>query len=129
MLASVNTSLLKYRKVIRMLVGSMNENAQNLPLTTLDKIALVQLDRAMVEVWKAWQTYEFQKAIGIINRWVNVELSAFYLSAIKDRFYCGDGGGVLFHVLNGLLQMLSPITPLLVEEAWDFCPEWMKKDP
>jgi isoleucyl-tRNA synthetase len=128
-LASINSSLLKYRTIIKMLLGSMHENAHDLPLTTLDKIALVQLDKAMVGVWEAWQPYEFQKAVNIINRWVNVELSAFYLDAIKDRLYCGDGGGVLFHVFSGLMQMLSPITPLLVEEAWEHRPEWTQKDP
>lgn len=127
-LKATSTSLLKYRTTIKMLLGSMNDNALNLPLTTLDKIALVQLDRAMVGVWEAWQTYEFHKAVSIINRWVNVDLSSFYLEGIKDRLYCGDGGGVLYHVFQGLLKMLAPITPMLVEEAWDHRPAWLKND-
>jgi isoleucyl-tRNA synthetase len=112
-----------------MLLGSMREDTRNLPLTMLDKIALVQLERAMIQVWKTWKTYEFPKAVHIIDRWLKVELSAFYLEAVKDRLYCGDGHGVYFHLFNGLLQMLSPMVPLLVEEAWAYRPEWVQNDP
>jgi isoleucyl-tRNA synthetase len=125
-LKATNTSLLKYRTTIKMLLGSMHEDSVDLPLSTLDKIALVQLDKAMVGVHEAWQTYEFHKAVSIINRWVNIDLSSFYLEGIKDRLYCGDGGGVLYHALQGFLKMLAPVTPMLVEEAWDHRPQWMK---
>lgn len=111
-----------------MLLGSMHENAHTLPFTTLDKIALTQLDKAMVGVWEAFQTYEFHVAVAIVNRWVNNDLSSFYLEGVKDRLYCGDGGSILYHVFQGFLQMLAPMTPLLVEEAWQHRPEWMKKD-
>lgn len=113
---------------MKMLLGSMHEKAQDLPLSTLDKIALVQLDKAMIGVWGAWQGYEFYKAVNIINRWANTDLSSFYLEGIKDRLYCGDGGGVLYHIFQGSLQMLAPITPVLVEEAWEHRPEWLKQN-
>jgi isoleucyl-tRNA synthetase len=83
----------------------------------------------MVGVWEAWQAYEFHKAVSIINRWVNADLSSFYLEGIKDRLYCGDGGGILYHALQGVLKMLAPITPMLVEEAWDHRPQWMRNKP
>ncbi len=127
-LMAVNSSLLKYRTTIKMLLGSLHEEAANLPLTTLDKIALLQLDKTMVGVWEAWQNYEFHRAVNFINRWVNIDLSAFYLEGIKDRLYCGDGGGVLYPILDGFLKMLAPITPMLVEEAWEHRPEWMKNN-
>jgi isoleucyl-tRNA synthetase len=113
---------------MKMLLGSMHEKAHELPLTTLDKIALCQLDKTMVGVWEAWQTYDFHKAVGHINRWASSDLSAFYLEGVKDRLYCGDGGSVLYYVFHGFLQMLAPITPLLVEEAWEHRPEWFKND-
>lgn len=127
-LQTVQASIHKYRKTIRMLLMSMHEVAQSAPLTTLDKIALVQLDRAMMGVWGAWQTSEFHTAVAIINLWVNNELSAFYLEGVKDRLYCGDGGSVLNHVFHGFMRMLAPITPLLVEEAWEHRPKWMIND-
>jgi len=127
-LKTVHASLVKYRTTIKMLLGSMHAKAHLLPLTTLDKIALCQLDKTMVGVWEAWQTYDYHRAVSHINRWINSDLSAFYLEGAKDRLYCGDGGSVLYHILHGFLQMLAPITPILVEEAWEHRPEWYKRD-
>lgn len=126
-LKAVHTSLLKYRTTLKMLLGSMHKPATHIPLTKLDLVALYQLETAMKQVQTAWDSYEFHRAINAINRWVNVDLSSFYLEAIKDRVYCGDGGGILTYAFQGLLQMLSPITPVMVEEAWDHRPLWMKE--
>lgn len=125
-LKSVSTSLIRFRTLLKMLLGSLHEPSLSLPLTTLDKIALVQLDRAIVATWENYGSYEFFKGVKILERYVNVELSGFYLEGIKDRLYCGDGGGVLVHIYIGLLKMLGPVTPLLVEEAWGYRPAWMQ---
>ncbi|KAF9870246.1 isoleucyl-trna synthetase [Colletotrichum karsti] len=127
-LKSVNTVLVKYRTIIKMLLGSMHESARTAPTTTLDHIALIQLKDVMEEVQKAYAAHEFHKGFSALNRWVATDLSAFYLEAMKDRLYCGDGGGVLEPIFHGLLRMLSPMTPLLVEEAWDHRPAWMQAD-
>lgn len=127
-LRAVNASLLKYRTTLKMLLGSLHEHSLEKPFTKLDKIALFQLETAMSQVLEAWQSYEFHKAVAIINRYITVDLSSFYLEAIKDRVYCGDGGGMLYFAFQGILQMLSPVTPMLVEEAWDHRPQWMKEN-
>ncbi|KAI1818219.1 isoleucyl-tRNA synthetase [Poronia punctata] len=127
-LQSIHSSLIKYRTTTKMLLGSLHESSRTAPLTAVDQIALVQLQDTMDEVKKAFDSYEFYRAYNALNRWVSNDLSAFYLEAMKDRLYCGDGGGVLEPILNGFLRMLAPITPLLVEEAWDHRPEWMKQD-
>ncbi|OLN84320.1 Isoleucine-tRNA ligase, mitochondrial [Colletotrichum chlorophyti] len=127
-LKSVHIVLIKYRTIIKMLLGSMHESARSAPTTSLDHIALIQLKNVMVEVQRAFAAHEFYKAFNALNRWVANDLSAFYLEALKDRLYCGDGGGVLEPIFLGFLRMLSPMTPLLVEEAWDHRPEWMKAD-
>ncbi|TGO23953.1 hypothetical protein BPAE_0116g00140 [Botrytis paeoniae] len=124
-LATVNSALLKYRITFKMLLGSMHQSARTSPLTKLDKIALVQLRTVMAEVESAYDSYEFNKAVSAINRWIHTDLSAFYLEASKDRLYCGDGGGVLEEIFHGLLKMLTPITPCLVEEVWNHLPAWM----
>ncbi|KAJ8123433.1 hypothetical protein O1611_g9591 [Lasiodiplodia mahajangana] len=127
-LQSIHTALIKYRTTTKMLLGSMHESARTAPLTVTDQIALIQLQDTMDEVGKTFDNHEFYKGYNAINRWVNNDLSAFYLEALKDRLYCGDGGGVLEPIFNGFLRMLAPMTPLLVEEAWEHRPEWMKED-
>ncbi|KAI1414080.1 isoleucyl-tRNA synthetase [Hypoxylon sp. FL1857] len=127
-LSSIHSALIKYRTIVKMLLGSTHESARTAPLTSTDHIALVQLQDTMEEVGKAFDNHEFYKGFAALNRWVTNDLSAFYLEASKDRLYCGDGGGVLEPLLIGLLRMLAPMTPLLVEEAWEHRPEWMKQD-
>ncbi|KAI0837662.1 isoleucyl-tRNA synthetase [Hypoxylon sp. FL0890] len=127
-LSAIHTALIKYRSIVKMLLGSMHESARTAPLTSTDHIAFVQLQDTMQEVGKAFDNHEFYKGFAALNRWVTNDLSAFYLEASKDRLYCGDGGGVLEPLLTGLLRMLAPMVPLLVEEAWDHRPEWMKQD-
>ena len=127
-LQSNHSALVKYRMTIKMLLGSMHSTARNAPITKLDLIALAQLELVMAEVASAYENFEFYKGINAINKWISSDLSAFYLEAMKDRLYCGDGGGAIEEIFHGLLRMLTPITPNLVEEAWDHRPQWMKAE-
>lgn len=127
-LKPIHTTLLKYRSILKMLIGSMHEPVTNVPLSKLDQFALVQLQETMSAVREAIDKYEFHQAYRLISRWVSVDLSAFYLEAMKDRLYCGDGCGVLPTLFIGMLRMLAPIAPYLVEEAWHYRPTWMQND-
>ncbi|PHH83227.1 hypothetical protein CDD82_2999 [Ophiocordyceps australis] len=127
-LQPVQQNLIKYRNVLRMLVGSLQEPSGEMPFTKLDQIALIQLSDAMEKVVQAFNNYELHKASQRINIWVGRDLSAFYLEALKDRLYCGDGNSALHYIFVGFLRMLAPITPLLVEEIWSHRPLWMKED-
>ena len=111
-----------------MLLGSMHPSARGASITKLDQIALAQLQAVMTEVASAYDNFEFYKGIFALNKWISSDLSAFYLEATKDRLYCGDGGGIVEEIFHGLLRMLTPITPILVEEAWAHRPEWMKEE-
>ncbi|KAK3393830.1 tRNA synthetases class I-domain-containing protein [Podospora didyma] len=128
-LKNIHQCLLKYRTTIKMLTGSMHESARTAPLTALDHIALIQLKDVMEEVGRHYDNHEFNKAVSKLNHWVTNDLSAFYLESLKDRLYCADGGGVLEPIYMGFLRMLAPITPVLVEEAWNHSPAWLKADP
>jgi isoleucyl-tRNA synthetase len=125
---TVHSSLLKYRTMIKMLLGSMHPSTTSEPLSKLDTIALYQLRQSLNAVEEAYAAYDFHKAVTIINKYVNNDLSAFYLEAMKDRLYCGASNGVLRPIFLGLLHMLGPITPVLVEESWAHAPEWLTAD-
>ncbi|PKS08286.1 hypothetical protein jhhlp_005230 [Lomentospora prolificans] len=127
-LKTIQTALIKYRTIMKMLLGSMHQSARTSSLTTVDHIALVHLKDVMQEVSTAYNNHEFYRAFSALNNWVSTDLSAFYLETLKDRLYCGDGGGVLEPLFFGFSRMLSPMTPMLVEEAWDNRPGWMKAD-
>ncbi|KAM3549813.1 hypothetical protein MY1884_008560 [Beauveria asiatica] len=127
-LQPVQNALVRYRTILKMLLGSVHESSRHTPLTRLDHIAMLQLSTTMEQVWAAYNNHEFHKGVGILNRWVATDLSAFYLEALKDRLYCGDGGGAIEPILVGMLRMLAPVTPVLVEEAWTNRPSWMVED-
>jgi isoleucyl-tRNA synthetase len=82
----------------------------------------------MSEVEQSYDQFKFHHAVSAINKWISNDVSSFYLEALKDRLYCGDGGGVIEDIFHGMLRMLTPITPSLVEEAWEHRPTWMKAD-
>jgi isoleucyl-tRNA synthetase len=125
-LKAVHQALLKYRTTVKMLLGSLHESSRTAPLTVLDHVALMQLRGVMAEVMAHYDRFEFYKAFGALNRWLTNDLSGFYLEALKDRLYCVDGGGILEPILLGFLRMLAPITPVLVVEAWEHAPAWLK---
>lgn len=127
-LQPVHSALIRYRTILKMLSGSLHGSSRTTPLTKLDQIALMQLSDTMEQVWEAYNNFEFHKGVAMINRWISTDLSAFYLEALKDRLYCGDGGGVVEPIFIGLLRMLAPITPMLATEAWAHRPQWMKDD-
>lgn len=119
-------------------------------LKKLDQIALMQYFRLNEKVLAAYQSYEFWKgrcshcALEIefswlnsgllvptaVSEWLAVELSSFYIETVKDRVYADEAQSfsrrsaqsVILQLYNHFLCMLSPITPLLVEEAWSYTP-------
>jgi isoleucyl-tRNA synthetase len=127
-LKSNHAALLKYRVILKMLLGSMHASARTAPVTKMDQIALSQLREVMAEVASSYDNFEFYRGVYALNKYINGDLSAFYLEAAKDRLYCGDGGGVVEEIFHGLLRMLTPVVPRLVEEAWDHRPQWMKDE-
>ncbi|KAI9846933.1 MAG: isoleucine-tRNA ligase [Thelocarpon superellum] len=138
-LQAIHASLHKLRVTIKLLLGALQDfhatdQIRYEGLTSMDQIALLQLGEVNATVRQAYQSYEFHRAVNAINRWINLDLSALYIESIKDRLYA-DGANsvsrraaqtVLMHVSDHLLGMLSPITPLLVEEAWEHTPAQLK---
>ena len=138
-LKSTHGNLQKYRITIKWLLGVLEDYASHRAVSNeakdytndhqfLDQIALHQLRATSATVHDAYGQYEFFKAVSAINKYINHSLSAFYFEAIKDRVYAGtvhdrlSAQKVLAIILNELLLMLAPITPLLVEETFDHMP-------
>ncbi|KAF1958802.1 isoleucyl-tRNA synthetase-like protein [Byssothecium circinans] len=98
-----------------------------------DRLAFHRLTQVSHEVHKYYSKYEFFKGINTVNKYITNDLSAFYFETLKDRIYtghkedCQDLQKMLGLVFYELLQMLTPICPLLVEEVWDHTPETLKE--
>jgi isoleucyl-tRNA synthetase len=151
-LLSVNRALRKYRVTFKWLLGvfslptcpppftsfnalraELHEESPQLILTA-DKIAMHRLAQVSQEVSGYYAKYEFYKGVNAVNNYLSNDLSAFYFETLKDRIYTGTKAdchtlqNVLGLIYYELLQMLAPICPLLVEEAWDHLPEALRQD-
>ena len=139
---TVHAALHKYRVTFKLLLGALGDyqphalDSPRVSQNLADRLALHQLCKVCAEVQHACDNFEFHKATAAISRWVNADLSAFYIEAIKDTLYCdGVGSGLerrldaqvtLFQILSQLQAMLAPFTPLLVQESWEHSPESIK---
>ncbi|KAK2732510.1 isoleucine-tRNA ligase [Myotisia sp. PD_48] len=139
-LKAVNINLHKLRVTIKLILGALEsfDPTIQVPYKSLhatDKIALSQLRALVIASTDAFDKMEFFKMVTAINKWANLEFSAFYIEAIKDRLYADEENGVsrraaqttLFHIYTHIQTLLGPIVPLLVEESWEHAPEKIKQ--
>ncbi|CDM38138.1 Isoleucyl-tRNA synthetase [Penicillium roqueforti FM164] len=140
-LQTVNTSLHKFRVTFKLLLGALADfsPANVVPyeqLQLVDRIALKHLSDMVLTSQKTSDNFEFYKGVSTMNRWANLEFSAFYMEAIKDRLYTlGEDSTsrraaqtTLFYIYNYLQEALAPITPVLVEETWEHTPESIRTE-
>ncbi|CAO2657603.1 Nn.00g037290.m01.CDS01 [Neocucurbitaria sp. VM-36] len=149
-LQSVNQALHKYRVTFKWLLGifslptcpppfkSFNELDAEEPdphdfYELTDRLAVHRLVQTSAEVHAHFAKYDFFKGIITLNKYISNDLSAFYFETLKDRIYTGNKQdcetlqralGLIFYEL---LQILAPITPLLVEEVWDHVPPALRE--
>ena len=140
-LKAINGTLSKYRVTFKLLLGMLDgfrPPASKIPseqLNTLHQIALMQLNKTFKGVLYHYEQFDFNRAAQEINRYVNTDLSALYVESIKDTIYANSGNCedrvqaqlTLFEIHSRLQTMLYPITPLLVEEAWDYTPDQIQE--
>lgn len=135
-LQTVHTSLHKFRVTFKLLLGALADFRPECvvpyeQLQHVDRIALQHLSDMVLKSQHHYANFEFYKAVNVLNRWANLEFSAFYMEAIKDRLYtlaensCSRRAAqtTLYYVYQHLQETLGPITPLLVEETWEHTPD------
>lgn len=142
-LKAINKTLLKYRVTFKLLLGILEDyvTSTSIPFMQLDvhhRIALMQLQAAEVRVHRHFKDFNFVKAVSEINKYVLIDFSALYMESVKDGVYAGGQKDsafssremaqyTAFQILTSLQRMLNPITPLLVEETWDYTPKQIRE--
>jgi isoleucyl-tRNA synthetase len=134
--SAAHHTLDKYRLIMKVLLGMLADfkpesGVSYEKMARLDQIAMHHLHGVCTSVRKAYTDLEFHKAAAGIYRWVAMDLSSFYFEAIKDSIYCDrptsarrlSAQTALHHIFCHLQEMLAPITPLLVEESWEYSSE------
>lgn len=129
------------RNTLRFLLGNLSDfeavwsqgyrcNGGANELLELDEWLVEQVDLLVADCVDKYKRYDFGGVITSIHNFCAVELSRFYLDAIKDRMYC-DGkdwpsrrsGQVACHyALIRLVKLLAPILVHTAEETWKRIP-------
>jgi isoleucyl-tRNA synthetase len=133
----MSESYRKIRNTFRYLLGNLEDYRRFDPagvdpasLHEIDRWALGQLNRVVRDVRSAYERFEFYRVYQRIYQFCAVELSSFYLDALKDRLYAEAAAGpdrraaqfVLARLHDHLTRLLAPIIAHTAEELWDYRP-------
>ncbi|MCL2640553.1 MAG: isoleucine--tRNA ligase, partial [Phycisphaerales bacterium] len=131
LLAKTADAYRKIRNTIRYLLGNLYDfdPAKDAVLPreeSIDRWMQGRVDAWAGEVYAAFDRYEFHAAFRQIYEFCNVEISAIYAKAIKDRLYCElpdspkrrASQTVCFNALVRLVELCSPVLVFTSEEAW-----------
>ncbi len=96
----------------------------------IDRWALAELDEVILNVRRAFESYEFHLATRAIYSFCTVTLSARYFDIIKDRLYTSAPKSVarrsaqtaLYRIVDALARMLAPILVFTADEIWENLP-------
>ena len=130
-LQSVNGALLKYRLTFKFLLGVLDDFSQAsadvvdiaVDFDLSDRITIHRLRQLSAVSYAAYSSFEPFKVVSALNHFVNHDLSSGYFEAAKDALYAGNekerraAQSVCFEILCGMLQILAPLTPVLVQEV------------
>ena len=95
-------------------------------LLELDRWALHRTQALLDGVTQAYEAYQFHQASRAIYQFCVLDLSAFYLDALKDRLYTEATGSAkrrcaqtaLYAILSILVRVLAPVLAMTSEEVW-----------
>ncbi|MBI3087978.1 MAG: isoleucine--tRNA ligase [Candidatus Omnitrophica bacterium] len=95
-------------------------------LPELDRWALQRTAEVMGQIRAAYEAYQFHQAFQAIYQFCVLDLSAFYLDALKDRLYTEAAASlprrcaqtVLYAILANLVKAAAPILAMTAEEVW-----------
>ena len=93
--------------------------------TVEDAWILSRLQRAKAATERAFETFEFHRAVLGLYDFVYGDLCDWYLELIKPRLYADDNAevcAVALRVLSETLALAHPVIPFVTEEIWSFVP-------
>ena len=93
----------------------------------LDRWALARTRQLWEGVTRSYEQYQFHEMVRAIYQYCVVDLSGFYLDALKDRLYTESPSSskrrcaqtVLHVILSNLVRMLAPVLASTSEEVWE----------
>ncbi|MBW4635200.1 MAG: isoleucine--tRNA ligase [Iphinoe sp. HA4291-MV1] len=126
----------KIRNTARFLLGNLHDfdpEKDAVPfeeLPQLDKYMLHRMTEVFKEVTEAFDSFQFFRFFQTIQNFCVVDLSNFYLDAVKDRLYISAPNAfrrrscqtVLRIALENLARAIAPVLCHMAEDIWQFLP-------
>ena len=97
-------------------------------LSYLDKWLLSRLQRLIIRVVEAYNSYSFHVIYHSIHNFCTVDLSALYLDIVKDRIYVEKADAVkrrasqtvIFETIVALVKLMAPFLSSTADEMWSY---------
>lgn len=133
-LKQVSEQYRKIRNTFRFLLGNVNPEdfkvsdlVEYKDLERADRYMMCKLNRVNIETKEAYEKYDFIHACSIMTSFMTNELSAYYLDWTKDILYIDKTDSkrrrqvqtVLYHSIDTLVKLWSPILAFTTEEVWE----------
>ncbi len=92
----------------------------------IDRWAMQRAADVIEDVTTAYDAYQFHEVLRALYHYCVIDLSGFYLDALKDRLYT-DGAAttkrrcaqtVLYVILHTLVRLSAPIVAMTADEVW-----------
>ena len=125
----------KYRKIrntLRYLLSNLYDfdprtDAIDVPSHSLDGWASHELDQLIAQTTAAYDAYQTHRAFKLMHDFCNVQISAVYANAMKDRLYCEAPASplrrraqtVMYRMVVALTKMLAPMIVFTADETWE----------
>ena len=131
-LARVVEAYRKFRNVLRVLLGNLSDfdpRLDSVPLAQMlevDRWVMARYADVAPRILTAYEQYDYRTMYQVVNAFITIDLSAFYVDVTKDRMYTfgtrssarRSGQTAMFFIVDGLARLLAPVLPFTTEEVW-----------
>jgi len=126
----------KLRNTFRFLLGNLHgfdparDRVPESELLPLDRYMLARTRELTEKILGWYEAFEFHRVYQAVNEFAIVDLSAFYLDALKDRMYTfapssqarRSAQTVLWQITEALVRLVAPILTFTADEIWEQLP-------
>ena len=126
----------KLRNTFRFLLGNLNgfdparDRVPESDLLPLDRYMLARTRDLSEKILGWYAGFEFHRVYQAVNEFAVVDLSSFYLDALKDRMYTfapasharRSAQTVLWQIAEALARLVAPILSFTADEVWEYLP-------
>ena len=133
-LTQLSDAYRRIRNTFKYLLGNLNDfdpSKHRVPydqLDELDRWALSRLTSLGIQTTSNYDNFSLYKIFHTLHHFCVVDMSSFYLDALKDRLYASyendpkrrSSQTVLYEITRSLISMLAPILVFTAEEVWTY---------